>query len=159
MSTATPILRLASDGRTFIDASGACAAHLSALNPLECQSWAEDAGLLPSGMIVLRTGWADSPEPLWLPRYRECFERFVEDVERSSVSARIVWWPRATDVLSDAPSLLTFLRASPQRRFLFDPHGLLSVAMLTKAEDHLARLEEALGAHPACWARLARDGL
>jgi hypothetical protein len=83
----------------------------------------------------------------------------VESVEASAISARVVWWPLATDVISDGPSLLTFLRSRPQRRFLFDPHGLLTEAMLPKAEDHLARLEEALGTHPACWARLLRERL
>lgn len=159
MSTDPLILRLALDGSSFLDPKSAGVAHLAPLNALGSPLTPAAAGKLPSGTIVLRTGWADSPEPLWLPRYRECFERFVESVEASAISARVVWWPLATDVISDAPSLLTFLRANPVRRFLFDPQGLLTREMLPKAEDHLARLEVALSTHPACWARLVRERL
>ncbi|MCC6952403.1 MAG: hypothetical protein IT433_13285 [Phycisphaerales bacterium] len=57
--------------------------------------------------------------------------------------------PHHADVISDTPSILTFLRACPAWALILCPRWLLTPEMESRAEDHLMRIGEALGTHPA----------
>ncbi len=87
----------------------------------------------------------------WMPASRGRFTAWCDRVERwaAAMGAEPVIWPVATGVISDVPSVMTFLRARPRWRLLFDPVGLLTHSMLPRAEEHVTRLFQALGQHPA----------
>ncbi len=130
-----------------------------------------DSGI--SRALVIRSGpslWpADSADPThslsWLPASRQRFDAFCTALEQalqrrltaSTHPLQLLLWPHANGVISDAPSLHTFLRARPAWGFLFDPAALLTPAMLPSVDDHLARLFDAFSAHPRAAAAVRSD--
>ena len=73
----------------------------------------------------------------------------LEALERMAHGRKLVLWPRATDAVSDVPSILTFLRGHPGWEFMLDPMALMTEEMLPRRMEHAMRMLEALGAHPA----------
>lgn len=131
-----------------LESGNSARAWVSSLNPL--------AQMPPNaqapGAVVVRSGWSTSDRPAWMPGGREALDRFL----RACPAGGEVWlWPAADHVLSDVPSIVGFLRrhaesdTGPRVRLLFDPASLLAPSMLPRAGDHLARMFEALAAHPA----------
>jgi len=106
------------------------------------------------GRLIVRSGLGtgvDGPVS-WMPASRRGFEAAADELELEAARARVelLLWPDAGHVISDAPSLLTFLRARESRgwRFVLDPVSMLTPTMLPRAEDHVRRAFEALGTHP-----------
>ncbi|HEX2837573.1 MAG TPA: hypothetical protein VHN77_05550 [Phycisphaerales bacterium] len=103
---------------------------------------------------------AESDTPAWLPTARGQWDArsaaLTSEAERRGV--RLVLWPHAEDVVSDIPGLVTFCRAASNSRvgaesgsaamapwaLLLDPAALLTPAMLSNADDHLARLRDTM---------------
>jgi hypothetical protein len=79
------------------------------------------------------------------------------EVEGAASQARIELciWPTAHGVISDGPSLLSFLKSAVERgstwRFLLDPVSMLTREMLTSAEDHVERVFQTLSMYKAPW--------
>lgn len=127
---------------------------LSGVNALDEATW---PGHVPSGsgLVVIRSGFAgegEEPQPLWLAGPRAEWSRCATHVQGLCAAAgrTPVVWARLGDVLSDAPSLLTFVRSSPAWRFVVEPLGLLTPEMHRNAAEHLERLGELLFGHHAC---------
>lgn len=128
----------------LVDDAGVVRAWVSAINPLHdeipMRSWGSGAMIAMSG-----AGRADEL-PAWMPRARE---RFAQAARSLAALGGDLWiWPRSDHTLSDVPSVLTFLRAHERVGLLLDPGAMLSPTMLANADDHLARIFEALGPHP-----------
>lgn len=102
------------------------------------------------GVLFVRSGWAgaDGP-PAWMPGQRARAMMGLEALERMAHGRKLVLWPRATDAVSDVPSILTFLRGHPGWEFMLDPMALMTEEMLPRRMEHAMRMLEALGAHPA----------
>lgn len=82
-------------------------------------------------------------EPIWMPQPRATFESACASLDRDGLGAWI--WPGQESPISDVPSLRTFLAAHGSWRFVLDPVGMLTPAMLDRTEDHLARIFMAMG--------------
>jgi len=111
------------------------------------------------GTMVVRS-LAEGDTPAWLPTARGQWDArsaaLTSEAERRGV--RLVLWPHAEDVVSDIPGLVTFCRAASNPRMgaesgsaatapwalLLDPAALMTPAMLSNADDHLARLRDTL---------------
>lgn len=97
--------------------------------------------------IVIRSGWKQpthddlSDAPLWLPSTRAQWLGFVQRAEAACVQANLtmVLHPRATDVVSDTPGMLTAVRSSSRLRVLLDPAALLTEGMRAQWDDHAKR--------------------
>jgi hypothetical protein len=121
-----------------------------------------DRVVLPSGWIEPEQesddagpGFADPRT--WGPSGWGRFESFCRELlaRPAADSARLCFRPRATDVLSDAPSCARFLREKARwgdreglLEILLDPVAMLTPVMLGAAEDHLSRILAYLGAAP-----------
>lgn len=108
-----------------------------------------------SGLLVVRSGFSPDPadpQPLWLAGPRGDWARFAAHAQHLCATAgqTPVVWPRLGEVLSDAPSLLSFLRGAPAWRFVVEPLALLTPDMHRNAPEHLDRLAELLFGHHAC---------
>jgi hypothetical protein len=108
-----------------------------------------------SGLLVVRSGFSPDPadpQPLWLAGPRGDWARFAGHAQHLCATAgqTPVVWPRLGEVLSDAPSLLSFLRGAPAWRFVVEPLALLTPDMHRNAPEHLDRLAELLFGHHAC---------
>lgn len=134
---------------------------------------------LRSPRVVAWSGWLDEQAdprhgrfpldfrvwtvPAWDALSRACDALLPRLAE---TPATLLLRPHARQVLSDAQACITFLRPRPDQpiRLLLDPASMLTDAMLPTAEDHLARIFEALGPHPNVAAvllanlRRAQDG-
>lgn len=102
------------------------------------------AGLDLSGVsrLVVRSGGPRDGVPAWTPAAWGVLEAAVVAI-RSSVAS--VWlWPRAGDVVSDAPSARTAMRKLGAGLVL-EPAAFFTPGMLPDAAEHLTRLFEALG--------------
>jgi hypothetical protein len=100
------------------------------------------AGEIPDVRMWMGEGWA---------ALDGACDRFAAVVGERGMTPCL--WPRAGDMLSDAQGCLTFLRrresaGRARLELLLDPCGLLTASMFRRAEEHLARVFEALGAHP-----------
>lgn len=95
----------------------------------------------------------EAPVFSWMPAGRLSFESLADRFASACAPSNTIPVIRPTpqSAVSDAPSTLTFLRARESRgwRLLFDPVAMLTPPMLAKAEDHLARLFDLFGNHPA----------
>ncbi|CAG0999964.1 hypothetical protein PHYC_02809 [Phycisphaerales bacterium] len=138
----------------------------------------QDTGVEPFDLVVrcagsdiaLRVAWSASPsaalpldprttlaigtevrgeQPAWMPGARREFESSIPTVERWAAGRTLAVWPAAGGVISDVPSLLSFLRTHPAWRFVLEPLALLTEAMRGNAEEHLRRMAEALEDHGA----------
>ncbi|MBX3377169.1 MAG: hypothetical protein KF678_09235 [Phycisphaeraceae bacterium] len=117
---------------------------------------ADPAPVAWSGRRVIRSGWmGDTPTSLefrswgkeaWAKLEAWC-DAIAPGLERAQGVACL--WPHPRHVLSDVQSCVTFLKKRSGQRFevLLDPAGLLTEAMLPRAEDHLTRAMEALAGH------------
>lgn len=94
--------------------------------------------------------WSDDIGPGWLPRARAEFSQACDHL--SQTGGPWIIWPASDGAVGDLPSLLTFLRSRPQWRFVLDPIGFLTPAMLANVEDHLERLCSVLWGHDQCFA-------
>lgn len=112
-----------------------------------------------AGTLVVRS-LVDGDSPAWLPNARGRWDAqsavLTTEAERRGV--RPMLWPHAEDVVSDIPGLVTFCRAMSNPRggaesgsaaktawaLLLDPAALMTPAMLSNADDHLARLRDTL---------------
>lgn len=118
----------------------------------------------PGGRIILWSGWmgGDDSRPgegyfppdfrTWSTPGRKRFDDFC-DAMAPALEARsliLLFRPHARHVLSDPQSCVSFLAARKGQPFavVLDPAGFITSSMLPRAEDHLARAFEALGAHP-----------
>lgn len=145
----------------LVDAAHVLIGHVAIVDPLAAAE-PEAAGYAlgraaPGGMAAIRSG-PESPEGpgvAWMPDARARFEAFAFGFERALAPrgehAAPVIWPHARGAVSDAPSLQTFLRARQDRpwRFVLDPAGLITPSMRPLLEDHLRRLLDLIGDHPA----------
>jgi len=141
-----------------LDGAGVPAGSVLDANPL--------AGGAPPGagrVWIVRSGWnpsGDAP-PVWSAGPRAAFESFAAAFARAAAhtGAVPVLWPRAGDVVSDAPGLLMFLRsgAGTGWRFLLDPFALIAGSMLANTDDHVDRLM-AFAGHGAVWGVAKRVG-
>lgn len=133
-------------GRVTDDVSGTVGTLLS-FNAIED---AEPETLEVPGVLFVRSGWPgpDSP-PAWMPAQRTKAMMGLEALERVAHGRTLCLWPRATDAVSDIPSILAFMRAHPAWKLLLDPAALMTPDMQTRADDHGLRMLEALRDHPA----------
>ncbi len=69
----------------------------------------------------------------------------------AAAGARLCFRPHPRHVIADAQACMSFLkrREGQPVEILLDPAGLLTAAMLPRAEDHLKRIVDALASHPA----------
>lgn len=111
-----------------------------------------------SGRRVLRSGWlGQTPTSLefrsWSKEAWALLESWCDRIAPAleSQDGRACFWPHPRHVLSDVQSCATFLKRREGQPFevLLDPTGLLTEAMVPRAEDHLTRAMEALAGHPA----------
>lgn len=145
--------------------SASCGVVLGGLNALDDATWQwpELASLQAGAGLVVRSGWnprGSEARPLWLAGPRGGFERFAQRTAALASEHALVpvLLPAHSDVISDGPSLMTFLRSAPAAwRFVAAPALLLTDAMLRDAEDHLARVFAPLATHERCWAVLLSD--
>lgn len=151
-----------------LDETGVVAGTVLSFNAIED---AEVETLEVPGVIFVRSGWPgpESP-PAWMPAQRAKAMMGLEALERVSHGRALCLWPRATDAVSDIPSILLFLRAHPAWKFMLDPAALMTPEMEPRAEDHAERMLEALAGHPgllslimpraghALWAPVASAG-
>jgi len=91
-------------------------------------------------------------------RWSKFAQGLVEVAAFAESPVRLSILPRATDIISDIPGTLTFLRTFPAFGLVVDPAALLVESMLPDRMDHLSRIVDALVKHPACEAVVARDG-
>ncbi len=98
--------------------------------------------------IVVRSGWSDAGDPLFLPAPKAAWQGFMQAVESACTEHAItpVLEPRATDVVSDTPGLLSLVRAAPRWKILFDPQLLLTRDMHAQLDDHLQRYAQVASA-------------
>ena len=82
----------------------------------------------------------------WVTLIAAC-ESLLPELRRRGVD--LCLRPHARHILSDAQGCLTLLRGNPDVRLLLDPGSMLAGSMLPRIEDHLTRIFEALGEHPA----------
>lgn len=108
------------------------------------------------GIAVMWSGWLASGESggvgTWGPAGRRAFDQWCTHLKQTlAVSGGNVWVrPHARHVLSDTPSCADFLRrhASAQLKLLLDPSGMLTPAMLARADEHVERALSALAGNP-----------
>lgn len=103
--------------------------------------------------LLLRSDPGQEDAPSWMPAQRTAFETLADTLAGKCLASDTLpgLWPHAEDAVSDAPSLLSFLRARDGKgwRFILDPAALLTPPMLTDAELHFERIFSTLGQHPA----------
>ncbi|MFO0857647.1 MAG: hypothetical protein U0640_09865 [Phycisphaerales bacterium] len=125
---------------------------LSSANALDEASW--PSRITPTKLLLVRSGFAPSDEldqPLWLPTPRAQWSKFAKHLESiCPESTQLVLWPRSTDVISDSPSTLSFIRSNPKWKFLVDPASLITESMRRDVMEHVDRLIELMIAHDAC---------
>lgn len=125
---------------------------LLAANALDRATW---PGRVGAGLAVVRTGFVEDAlqdaAPLWLARPRGQWLEFAKHVEGlCGEGCTPVLWPRCGDVISDAPSTLSFVRGNSKWKFLVDPAGLMTPEMRTSAVEHMVRLIDLMVSHEAC---------
>jgi hypothetical protein len=103
---------------------------------------------LPPGDLVVRLHTGDSPS--WLPNAHAALGAMAGHLDALARGRghRLNLWARACDIISDTPSLLSFLRARGAWRFLVDPGAMLSAEMLPRAAEHIERYLEVFATHP-----------
>ncbi len=145
----------------LVDRAGASLGHVAIVDPLLAAD-PDQAGYAlgrtaPAGMAAIRSGpeRVEGPGVAWMPEARARFEAFAAGFERA-VAPRPgdlfpAIWPHARGAISDAPSLQAFIRGRQERgwRFVLDPAGLLTPSMMPLLHDHLRRLLDLIGGHPA----------
>lgn len=87
--------------------------------------------------------------PAWLPKARAAFEASLAPWDALAAGRPVAIWPVSDGAISDIPSTLTFLRGRPAWGLVLDPASLLTPDMTANAEEHLARIAEALAGHSA----------
>ncbi len=145
----------------LVDPTGTTLGHVAIVDPLAAAE-PEQAGYAlgrtaPVGMAAIRSGpeSVEGPGVAWMPEARARFEAFAAGFEQALAPRRdashAALWPHVHGAVSDAPSLQSFLRGRYDRgwRFVLDPAGLLATVMMPMVEDHLRRLFELVGDHPA----------
>lgn len=134
------------------NADGPVGTFLSNANALDESSW--PSRITPTKLLLVRSGFAPSDEldqPLWLPAPRAQWSKFAMHLETiCSETTQLVLWPRSTDVISDSPSTLSFIRSNPKWKFLVDPASLITESMRGDVMEHVDRLIELMIAHDAC---------
>lgn len=98
---------------------------------------------LPLGDVII--GGIAGEVPGWMPSARAEFlglsDRFGNSGER--------WiWPMAGEAVADAPSVLSFLRARSNWKFVLCVADMLVPELEVRMDDHVRRLLEALAGHP-----------
>ncbi len=123
-------------------------------NALDRSTW---PARVRSTMVVVRSGFVDganehySDTPLWLAQPRAEWAGFAKHVEQLCGEGVVpVVWARSGDVISDAPSTLSFVRGSPKWKFLADPAAVITPQMRGDAGEHIERLADLMLAHSAC---------
>jgi hypothetical protein len=149
----------------ILDDAGECFATVALFDPLDADRGIQTAtefasGTHGPGLVVLRSGretLEESGSLAWLPESRDRFSAVCDAFETAWLAKQspgnVALWPQAAGVVSDAPSLQTFLRTRQrvEWRFIFDPAALITPAMAPTAEHHFDRLFAQLGEHPrAC---------
>ena len=145
----------------LVDRGGALLGHVAIVDPL-LEADPEHAGYAlastaPEGVAAIRSGpeALEGPGVAWMPESRAGFEAFAAGFERAMTRRPGVsfpaLWPHAHGAVSDAPSLQAFIRGRQERgwRFVLDPAGLLTPSMMPLVQDHLRRLLDLVGDHPA----------
>lgn len=112
-----------------------------------------DPGATPvpgSPLTAVRTPAGDGLTP-WMAPARADWARRADlfEADARAVGSTPAILPHHADVLSDIPSVLTFLRARPAWALILCPRWLLTPDMEPRAEDHLRRVGETFGTHPA----------
>lgn len=173
-----------SDLVLLTDGVGAPLAIVNCTDPLASdQPYAAGRSAIPAGVsghVVLRSGPRPGDGLSWLPGSRAAFAEFVRGVddviaERGGGVVPVIW-PHAGGVISDIPSIQTFMRGAIDRswRWVFDPALLLTDSMHAMGGDHFRRMFELLGpipglalfiedetwrgAWPAAWGSKPTDG-
>ncbi len=143
------------------DVEGTPIGHVALVDPVLAAE-PEQAGYAlgrtaPAGMAAIRSGpeVVDGPGVAWMPDARARFDAFAAGFERA-VATRPdgcfpAVWPHSHGAVSDAPSIQAFMRGRHERgwRFVLDPAALVTPSMMPLLEDHLCRLLDLLGDHPA----------
>lgn len=134
------------------NADGPVGTFLSSANSLDDASW--PTRINPTKLLLVRSGFAlgdELDQPLWLPAPRAQWSKFAKHLETiCPETTQLVLWPRSTDVISDSPSTLSFIRSNPKWKFLVDPASLITESMRRDVMEHVDRLIELMIAHDAC---------
>lgn len=124
---------------------------LSEVNALVETSWPKQ--LDANQIVIVRSGFPEGEieGPLWLPGPRGQWAKFAKYVEGISENkTQLILWSRSTDVISDSPSTLSFVRSNPKWKFLLDPVALITEEMRRDVMEHVDRLVELMLPHEAC---------
>ena len=163
MDSFTPTTWLLEEARILAEDGKTPVALMSPANLLEGPPGPVRPAGLSEGIQVFRSGWMwrDLASSSWLPRHRLTFERSAASVAKAAATlgVRCVLYPKADDVISDLPSLTTFLHSPGGKHWsvLADPTGLLTEEMVPAADEHLARLMAGLLQLERTWALVLRD--
>lgn len=126
------------------------AAWVLAVNPVELVE-----PLLPADSLALivKPGRPTDPDqPAWMPGPRQRGELGLGELERLAGTRELVLRPGRDQIISDVPSLLTFLRSHERWRVLLDPGAMVGSGEGLNAEEFVQRLAEVMLGHPALWA-------
>lgn len=146
------------DGQFVRDAHGVTQAVASDLNLLFDDIDAIVGAAHEAPAVVVCSGWTQQTEleddlP-WSARVRALLDERLAHLLTPAGARNVKVWlrPRHSDVISDIPSTLQVLRAQsqPGLGLWLDPAALLAESMRPRAEEHLARITEALAMHPRC---------
>ncbi len=121
----------------LLDRAGAVVAHCSGLNPLADPIPDHH----PGPPLVFRSG---PPGEGVIPWGAAARSAWLHASDRLAALGPAWVHPRAGDVLSDAPGVLSFLNQRPRFGLFLEPAALLAPAMLPQAPEHLARIAAAL---------------
>lgn len=119
-------------------------------------------GSAAASRLILWSGWFGRPaDPVrgrfprdfrtWTPAAWEALDAACDGLlpALAERGIELCLRPHARHVLSDPQACLSFLRKHEGVRLLLDPASFMTGSMLDRAEDHVARMFEALGDHPA----------
>ncbi|GJQ28149.1 MAG: hypothetical protein HBSAPP03_00330 [Phycisphaerae bacterium] len=107
----------------------------------------EGPGEVESGELIVPVAMGSPESPAWMPTARRAFEAALGPWDELAAQGRAALWPMAEGVISDIPSTLSFLRARSGWGLVLEPAAMMTAGMRPEAEDHVARLAEALAGH------------
>lgn len=147
-------VQLLRDGLRIESLRGDLIARVVPDNPLEPDG--AEQRMDGSVTAVRWSGWLPSAEnggvPTWGPAGRRAFDQWCTRLTQTLAEAGGSVWvrPHARHVLSDTPSCADFLRrhASAHLKLLLDPAGMLTSAMLARADEHVERALSAFAGNP-----------
>lgn len=160
-ATPSPHAEIQADRIVVAGAPWAAIGHFNVLDAEPARVIATAAGL---PRLVLRSGWIDpddGPAMVWTASARAGLDTAVERLLPSLTEhgLTLAFAPRIADMLSDIPGTLSFLRKwqGHPLGIVLEPRAMLAESMVARAEEHLQRLGESLGEHPATLAVVGGD--